>query len=219
MNLKLVSDFTDFYDHAFFLDGIPFRRVTSDGPDRLGIFKLLRNIGLDTPIFGHPAYLSEYGFSDETLVVVHTDCNAHCGEGKELKKLGEIKNHESPCLVVEYVKYPAYPIPAISWKSMSTRLLFVGNRCFKYNYFSYNDWRSNCGYVKIENFDEVIPYPKWRDKVSYPLFSVDFVGETPKAIDFNIAPGTTGIPELKKVLPPTQFVLTLKDYINKSTNG
>ena len=227
MQLKLISDFSDYYDHGFDFDGYPFRRVTTDGPNRVEMISMFRHAGVPTPYFGHYKDFVRTNYSEDKDVVIYTDITKHCGEGKKKKRFGNICCAEREAYMMEYVPFGDLNIS--EYFSKSTRYLIIGDRCFTYDYFSIDDWRSNCGDGDISEPKE-IDLPLWRYCIYYPLFAIDFVDDRGilRAIDLNIAPGTSGV-GLNKLIPPSQVVLCIKkwfidvnntfDYFSKCSNG
>ena len=216
MLLKLQSDFLDFYDHAFDLDGYSYRRVTTDGPDRAEMIAQFKHAGIPTPKFGRYADFVRWQFSSDGRVVVYTDLKAHCGEGKKLKRFGTICCAERETFLMEYI--PFGDLTCSEYFSKSTRYLLIGDRCFVYNYFSKDDWRSNCGDVDISEPKET-EVPSWRYCLYYPMFAVDFVEDKGvlKAVDLNIAPGAKGI-GLEKLIKPAQIVEQIKKWFSDTAN-
>ncbi len=216
IKLKLKSDFNSYYDHAFDSDGFEFRRVTTDGPTRIEMFKYFQKLGFATPLFGTHSTFVNQGFLPKAKVVVHNDIKMHCGEGKELKEFCELDEQDKQCFLVQYIPNPENLFG--NYKSRSTRFLFVGFRCFRMEYISNEDWRSNCGDGDIINFYE-IDMPYWRNKVHYPLVAIDFVGDELdlKAIDFNVAPGVPS--DIHSFVPASQFVLEIKKWFKGEFNG
>lgn len=216
MQLKLNSDFFDYYDSVFDEDGLEFRRVTTDGPNRKQMFYLFKRLGLQTPLFGNYQDFVNNIYAGQ--VVIHKNINSHIGQDKELKYFGLLTEEDRQCFLVEYIYHPLTIL--FDYKGLSTRYLFVGNRCFKMRYTSDNDWRSNCGNSWVSDFDMVVPIPIYRSRIPYPMFAIDFVGDDMelKAIDFNVAPG---IPKefLNKYMSPTQIYLELKSWYKDYCNG
>lgn len=216
MKLKLVSDFHDYYDIMFDKEGLEFRRFTNEGPNRIQIFSILRGLGLKTPFFGKVEDLL-VKFSEDTKIVVYTDITKHCGEGKELITLGEAKNEYRGFWASQYIRNELQDVALNTYKGKSTRFLFVGNRFFRMDYISTEDWRSNVGDGDIIGCHEEVS-PKWRNMIYFPLYSIDFVGEYELfAIDFNIAPGTIGT-GLNKILHPSDAVNAIKKWYKETCN-
>lgn len=210
LKLKLKSDFSDWFDPCFDDEGIEFRRMTEDGPKRSQMFRIFQKIGLKTPFFGYFDTFLDY-FDENALIIAHLDENAHCGEGKILKKLKDLTKVEKKCFLVQYI--PTSETFLKDYKSMTKRLLFIGHRCFCLYYMSHDDWRSNCGQCEVVNISEISPCPVWRNKIFYPLFGVDFVGNDTDwlAIDLNISPGTLGT-GIQQYMSAAQIVLEIKAW-------
>lgn len=205
LKLKLKSDFSDWYDHAFDLEGLEFKRMMTDGPSRPEMFKLFSKLKIKTPLYGTYNQIKD-SLSKESYVVIHYDEKAHCGEGKCKKQIKDLSPFDKNFFLVEYIntEYSNY-------KSSSSRILCIGDRSFKYIYKNYDDWRSNYGASVISEFKE-IKTPSWRSYIDKPLFAIDFV--IGLAIDFNVSPGTynTGV---KDYMSAAQIVLEIKNWIRK----
>ena len=221
MKLELKSDFSEFYDSYFDLNlhqdfsFKTFRRITTDGPDRLAMFSCFRLLGIPTPKYGYLLDFQKFKFSPDLDIVVYTNPNVHCGEGKELMSFRKFVN--SPVfhgfLISEYISNCSPPLNY--YISKSTRYLFIGKEAFIYDYVSFSDWRSNCGDGDILNFRR-IDTPNWRKSLNYPLLAIDFVGTDGNlhAIDLNVAPGIFGVP-VKSVLTGEQIVNLIKNWIEE----
>lgn len=204
--LKLKSDFTETYDAFFDKEGLEFRRMSNEGPTRLQMFNEFRQLGIQAPKFG--GYILFMEDNPDNLVVLHHG-NKHNGEGKQLKALKDVNDWErGNCLFCEYY-FPTLTMDP-KLQGHSSRILCIGNRAWSLEYYSYEDWRSNCGEGDILLKGE-IPLPAWRSKLAYPLLAIDFVGPDTnlKAIDLNIAPGIRGI---KLGLQGYEIVNLIKEY-------
>lgn len=100
IKLKLKSDFRDFYDHAFSLDGEEFCRMTSMGPTRQEMFQVFSQRNINTPIHGQVEDLeAEY-------LVVYIDNMSHCGEVISCEPVGDMlfKSFSFPLYAVDYIE-------------------------------------------------------------------------------------------------------------------
>jgi hypothetical protein len=179
------------------------------------MFQMFRSLKIPTPLHGYYEDFKQCPFLDTQRVVVHTDIHAHCGEGKQLLKFCDLTEHNKDFLV-QYIP-TAVNGPLSNVKSHSYRLLFVGDRQFRYEYISLDDWRSNCGDGDILGCVEIYNnLPAWRNSIYYPLFAIDFVGaeHAMKAIDFNISPGLTGT-GVNKLMGSCQAVLAIKNWYSR----
>jgi hypothetical protein len=210
--MRLVSDFSDCYDHHFSLEGPEFRRVSTEGPDKRGQFALLVRAGFLTPPHGllrdvvHTWWESEKKWV--TRVVAYEDESAHRGDGK--RWMSEMHYRRDGCVsrleenervhnlfCSAYVGGPA-PAPGVSW-----RLLQLGRHRVWLEYWSEADWRSNVGDggCRVIGYDGLVGY---HDELSLltPLWAVDFaLGNEAYAIDFNVCPGVGGS-GAERVVPP-----------------
>lgn len=204
MKVKLRSDFTDYYDHWFDLEGVEYRRVGTDGPSRSEMFEILRGLGLMTPTHGR---LGEQDLGHRE-VVVYLDERLHCGEGKTRLLYNDA-----------VVRHPGKLFSLfIPPGGVSIRHLHIGRRCFELQYRSVEDWRSNVGDGDCCVRGE-IAVPTYRSKVAEALFAIDFVPLLPTeqlfAVDFNIAPGMRGS-GMERVLSAWEAAELIKDYLEDS---
>lgn len=197
--MKLVSDFSDYYDHHFDGKGPEFRRVSTEGPTKREQFDILAKAGYRVPPHGlvsdvHGSYWeSEQG--RVKWVVAYEDERAHCGEGKRLLSDMEVKWGGNVNRLSEHYRlnslfcsaYVGFPFnrPSVSW-----RLLQIGRQRFWIEYKGDNDWRSNVG----EGSCEVIGHEMGVNaSLHKSLYAIDFVlGKELYAIDFNVSPGIRG---------------------------
>ena len=133
MSLKIVTDFRDYYDHAFGSSGDIFVRMASGGMTRREMFPFLAKAGFLLPKNGlvrHvcPDLVSSWEEDlretamDLLNVVVYLDESAHQGEGKIKVSLAE-------ALLLYPGHYCTEYISAVDdGRSRSFRYLQVGNR-------------------------------------------------------------------------------------------
>lgn len=206
MKVKLISDFLDYYDHHFDRDGVEFFRKSRTCLSRSEIFGLLKSKDFDTPVHGICKHLSYY-FMPESLVVLHLDEYAHCGEGKELIRYDEASRSYPDHFITEYLKGE---VPGLS-----IRHLTIGNRSWLLEYKSEDDWRSNAGNVEIKVIKELEGSSKSISLL--PLYAIDFVKDFDVfyAIDFNTSPGLkyTG---MEDVLQPKEVAQLIKQSIEEN---
>lgn len=194
--LRLVSDFNNFYDAWFDLEGPALYRLTNSGLDKRNQFKFMESIGLKCPRHGLVKDMDFLSLDDS--VVAYWDEMAHAGDGKEKYTYSHALKYYPNLYCSEFVQ--GHP-------GCSERYLFIGNRCFRYSYRS-EDWRSNVDST-ISEPDEVFGY-ELRKTFNNPLCAFDFVGWL--AIDFNIAPGLNGF-GLEKLISGLEVVKELKKFI------
>ncbi len=221
MKVQLKSDFNDYYDHCFDLEGILFERYSRQGRGRRAALEFLSAIGVKTPPYGTPQEVrnqtdprllerelllqqdSKYLLS----VVVYLDENAHRGEGKVLMPLYQA-----------LVKYPHYLcslfIPPLPGKSISRRYLQVGRKAFWLRYTSRDDWRSNCGNVEIEMIKQ--EEDAYHPQIHYPLFSIDYIANTEEllAVDLNVSPQLKGT-GIEEILSGQEVVHLIREAISE----
>lgn len=187
LRVKLLSNFHDYYDHAFDSTGCEFRRFTWEGLSRPAMLMFLAHSGMNPPKHGRVRDLAQ----EVDRLVVYLDERAHRGEGKLLLPAKQALDEHPDCYASEYIEGPPE----------SVRLLQVGMMRWMLFYKSNDTWRSNVGEevsIKIES--EHVGY---HSSIMAPLFAIDFVAGKDGllyGIDFNIAPGLqwTGIEERAK---------------------
>lgn len=213
MKVKLISDFREYYDHHFDLDGTPFVRKSSQGPDREEMLFMMFGLGLAVPTHGTveelhknaiALYESQEQFNEQKggdllEVVVYTDTNAHRGEGKLRMKLND-------ALAKYPTNYAAQYVPNADAGSKTWRFLAIGDTHYWLEYKSTDDWRSNAGNTSVRLLgkeDADLISTKYHINIAagnirVPLYAIDFVpvrsGRELIAVDFNTAPGLNGTP-------------------------
>ncbi len=110
--LKLVSDFRDYYDSWFDLEGEIFHRLTTGGMNRLEQLQFMEKNGLKVPKHGKVSSL------DCEKVVVYIDQTAHCGEGKLLLETKQALELYPDSLATEYIN----KCPGLSWRYLQIGL-------------------------------------------------------------------------------------------------
>lgn len=215
MRLKIKSNFFQLWFSAFDHDGLEFRMMNNEGPSRVDMFNLFKEHKIPHAFFGNYNDFLKSGFENSRSVVIYDDIRSHFGENKRICSFSELNTEDKLKYMSEYINTDKMILS--DYLSKSTRYLVVGNNCFTMNYYSRNDWRSNNGVVTVTE-PVITDLPKWRNKINYAIFAIDFVGPNNdlKAIDLNIAPG---VPDsLYKILPPSQMVLSIKDWLRKYVN-
>ena len=72
--LKLLTNYRDYYDHAFDREGTEFRRMNNEGMDRQLMLDFLHGRGFHIPVYGTvaevvPRLLREYDESLHTMAI------------------------------------------------------------------------------------------------------------------------------------------------------
>lgn len=219
MKVQLRSDFADYYDHCFDLDGIPFERYSRQGRGRRAALDYFTEIGIPTPPYGTPREVikqtnqrllereREFQSDSKYLLsaVVYLDENAHRGEGKVLMPLQEALNKYSNHLCTLF-------IPPLPGKSISMRHLQIGKKAFWLRCISRDDWRSNCGNVEIE----IIKQEKegYHPHIHQPLFTIDYIANSEEmlAVDLNVSPILKGT-GLENILSGKEVADLIKEAI------
>ena len=231
--VAIVSDFIDFYDHAFcptYEAEVVWDRRSRNELSKAEQFALLEKLGFKVP--EHGTVMEVYkqlrkkflGFAEELFglytetvnVVVYLDAFAHRGEGKILTTLGDaLKNH--PYLYCSAFVETQTSFPGIEYAT-SYRHLQIGSKSFCLRYTGFGSWMSNhAREVEVELlFEGYERRGPIRARVPYPVFAIDMVQSGPwlYAVDFNTAPGIngTGID-----LSPKEIYLLVAEWF--ATNG
>ena len=212
MKLRLQSDFVDYYDHHFDLEGVPFKRFAKTSRTRENDLLLLRDAGFCVPWFGKVKQYSLLCNAPNVWVVVYDDLCAHCGEGKRLVRSTELAKEEPD-------KFCSFYVPAE--QTYHVRLLAVGDWKAVLRYASDHVWMSNRGEVQVE----LLQYGEFCDPrleriqhwLSEPLVAVDGrysdAGEL-MAFDLNTAPGLKGS-GIEDVLKPNEVVEQIKRFFER----
>ena len=192
--MRLITDFRDYYDHAFDTTGVGLLRRMTDGPTRFEALTWLKQL-YGTPKF---AYAWNLSFDAGDEVVVHFK-EGHAGEGKLRARFRDALVAAPDAVVVQY--HPES-------RGRSVRLLVIGEHVYWLEYRAFA-WRSNDDPV-ITTCAPVVDYDpelsRW-----YPLYAVDFIETRDgwKAIDLNVSPGLRHTP-VRDILSPTEVVDAIK---------
>ena len=242
MNKKLALEtggfYTDYYDHQFDRkdSNTPiWNRNNRKFPNRSEQFAIIHKyfgcnspnseytgIGLEPCEWWNCWGTKQYLQGDEKLVV-YTDETFHMGQGKIIH---DLFNDPMPAeyLQLNAVMFFENPFPERG-KSLSKRLLAVGNKMFWIEYVSYEEWQSNVGDGEINILEQEVTQEHRQNMLSImrdlrsPLLAIDFVPNLDEhgdavvwyATDLNLAPGikSSGI---EKVLSATEFVQEIKNF-------
>lgn len=238
MKLRLYSDFRDYYDHMFDLEGEIHSRRAEGGLHRREMFSYLESCGYHVPINGTVREVvgrrtEDYFHSMERdarhflkyqdsihlrsnfetnilLLVVYTDPTAHRGEGKLVMNASTALHSypENYCSV-----YAGRYEPKVT---TSFRFLQIGDRSWYLVYQSQDSWRSNVG--EEVQIDLVGENPRgYHPCIREPIFAVDLVQSftTMYCVDFNTAPGLKGSP-IEDILTATEVVELIKRAVQDS---
>ncbi len=222
--VAIVSDFIDYYDHAFcprYEAEVVWDRRSRNDMSKADQFALLEKLGFKVPEHGKvsdvytklrekflPACRGQSGrgftpeifnlYAETIRVVVYLDEFAHRGEGKILTTLGDALR-EYPYLYCSRFVESEPSFPGIEYAT-SYRHLQIGRRSFCLRYGGFGSWMSNhAKEVEVEFlFEGYEGRGPLSSHVPYPVFAIDMVQSGPwlYAVDFNTAPGIdgTGIP-------------------------
>jgi hypothetical protein len=221
--MRLISDFTDYYDHNFDGGGAELHRISTRGLAKPDQFRLLSRAGYVVPPHG---LVKDVGGSWNELekryvraLVVYDDLFAHRGEGKRLIQEMHYRFDGNVSRLPQlYELGEKFCSAFIGWPLRgyceSIRHLLVGHHHFVIQYRSDDRWRSNCGNVTCQTLSWEPDWDRPAALDPYPLCAIDFV--TGKdgllwAVDFNNAPGVrhSGV---ERFLKPAEFVAALSEY-------
>jgi len=197
MKIKLLTNFHDYYDHHFDIDGMVFDRRDSIGLSRPEIFQYFESLnvpcvnnGLVKDVYN----AMKYHYKDKTdimeflkpEVVVYLNDNSHQGKDKIKIDIEEAADQYPDYYCSEYI-----PSSVNEDVSCSHRLLGIGGHYFWMRYDNTGSWKSNVG----ENVEITLLYQYTGGslEIHYPLFAIDFIRCNGfLAMDFNQSPKIEG---------------------------
>jgi len=215
MNVRIRSDFREYYDHAFDLSGMEWFRNSEDDLSRSSAHNRMRNMGLNVPrsgLLNNRKLLREMG---NIQVVVYTNEYTHRGEGKLLLQLEEAMVDYPGCYASAYIHRPvAYSQPS------SVRRLRIGSSIHWLEYWSEDTWRSN--YSTVDAPVDIYTYvpgitANIIDYEPYPMLAIDFVESIYGAwyaIDYNTSPGIGGTP-IEGILTPNDIYKEVANWMDE----
>jgi hypothetical protein len=219
--VKLVSDFHDYYDYMFDLDGIIYERksINTFVPRQIA-FQRLSRMGLKVPKYGAVGDMIRESVEPE-FYVVYEDQFLHRSEGKVLRRysvcdINKYTEKEMSFLASEYI------LPEMN--ATSYRYLRIGCMVVWLKYKSNDNWRSNFGseisIIQIPKREEI--NMQFVESEPYPLFAIDFVkamrdGEY-YAIDYNTSPGLKGT-LIEDNVSATNIVQWIKQWFDVSVGN
>jgi hypothetical protein len=206
--VKLITDFNDYYDHFFDMEGVVWKRQYNNGVDRKECLTFMQTLGLKVPPFGTTTELTEaiplerlVEIGDSSDVVVYTDPLAHAGEGKIKLNIMEAAERYPDNLCSLY-------IPPDFNKIFSLRWLKIADKSFLLRYTNHDasEWRSNYGddidIELVENMSLAGSQDLIERLTRFPLVAIDVVLSSKQvayAVDFNTAPGLRNTPLQYKI--------------------
>jgi len=122
MKLRLKSNFFELWHAAFDSEGLEFRLMTNEGPNRIEMFNLFRKLGILAPLFGKHGDFIRFKYDVDRHVVIYDDINMHFGEKKRLVKFKSITtfisqfNHRS-----RHARRWLFLVPRSRFRSTSRR--------------------------------------------------------------------------------------------------
>lgn len=184
--VKLVSNYEDKYDKYFSNNGVEFRRIAEEGPDKITQFFILQKMGYAVPEHG---FVKDLAHKDYDLIV-YTDPTVHDGEGKVLLKPKEALDLYPDCYCSQFIECSQNI-------TTSYKLLQIGKRQFMVRYSSDHDWMSHKSRFTTDILAES-PRQMYIPKLGLPIWSIDYIcdinrNDMPVAVDFNVAPNLNDI--------------------------
>ncbi len=212
MRLKLLSDYREFYDAHFDLDGErTFYRQASEGHgfSKREQFSKLKDLGWRIPIVGPVASIAPV-FPHNHLVVYDSEF-LHAGEGKRLlpslQALAECHPYTLCSMFIPTTKETPRE------KCVSLKFLYIGNHKFFFRIHSSREWRTNCGRPIVELLD----YKPGKNDFM-PLYSIDVVENVwthrAYAVDLNTAPGLSGL-RVDEKMSGKEIVDAIKEWMQE----
>jgi hypothetical protein len=213
MEVKLKTDYLDYYDHWFDLKGFEFdrRSLPPAGYSKSEQFNILKQMGYLIPHFG---LVEPDSTIDHEYVVIYEDEFLHAGNGKKLITCNEANKHKG-LLYSEFIYTTANPLK----ESRSEKIIWIGDIAFKLKISCHGDWKTNA--QGVEKDIEVTDF--WFTNNNFAaLYAIDFAIEYETnlryAIDLNMAPGLRGT-GIKDFLTGKEVVNLIKDWLSKDQSG
>jgi hypothetical protein len=219
----LVSNFRDYYDHHFSIEGDArrFHRNSTAIYSKLEQLTILKAFELRPPHFG----VIRKDIVHSRKVVVYLDEYAHRGEGKIVVGKTEALNYDGKT-------FASYIEDETPGNVHHIRYLRFGSRWFwlHYQQLDSKEWRSNVGDVKVCRLDEkdVSYYTNYREIVPFlhtftglfPMIAVDFLVDKHFqlcGIDINTSPQIKGT-TVEDVVKPTEIVDEIVEFFDRNPN-
>lgn len=198
--MKLLSDFTDYYDAQFDNEGLEFKRYSNKGKHSpVSMWEILRLLEIhnNVPLFGYP-YSLYHEMSPDEHVIVYTQ--PYYKQTKQMT-LEEADKDFSSCLAVQVLKNTD---PKVSFY----KLLHIGKSIL---WLSYN----TDGSCEVSS-----PIKKNYEKDTYScfkLYSIDYIRDVKKnciyAINLDTSPCLENTP-VKNLLSPEKIL----EFLNETGN-
>ena len=170
-NLKIESDFIDFYDNLNNDNSVLiYKRYLKNCKQRGTDMKYLRSLGVKTIELKQVNQLIGYNGQ----IVVYTDPKAHNGYGKMIMNVDEAMLSYSNCLASPYY---------FTENNLSIKYLQIGKRRFNLCFQKPEPLSLNCGtLIDIKESE-----PQYNRLIGLPIFSIDYIstGREMIATDFN----------------------------------
>ena len=172
-NIKLVSDFTDYYDHLFSGTGdcLTYTRKLSDCASKISDMKFLKSLGVPVIDIVPTSYAD-----DDAKVVVYSDLTKH-GSGKSIQIGGTAKSDYSHSFCsLFHPESSGVTVKYLQIGSLQLSLTFV-----------------NDDYMRTVSTGKLLEYRQlqscFNSIIKLPIFSIDYINcnGVMTAIDFNQA--------------------------------
>lgn len=171
-SIKLVSDFTDYYDSAFRPDGtLEYRRLQSECMSKGKALDWLKLHNIPTLETKPVREFSRF----DSKIVVYTDTKLHMGKGKIICSYQEAIDNYPNYLGAPYIE---------GTDGLTLKFLQIGSRRFRIMFKNPKyDFELNSG--GITSIEEL--RPEYNYSISIPIFSIDYIPRNNSmiAVDFN----------------------------------
>lgn len=190
-NVKLVSDFTDYYDHLFLgTDAeLVYTRKTSDCASKISDMKFLRSLGVPVIDIIPTSYAD-----DNDNVVVYSDLTKH-GSGKSIQLGGTAKmDYSHSFCSIFHPESSGITVKYLQIGSLQLSLTFV-----------------NDDYMRTVSTGKLLEYRQlqscFNSMIKLPIFSIDYINcnGVMTAIDFNQAENLKQLGIDRLVKPETVY--------------
>lgn len=169
--LRIDSDFTDFYDKLSKEDSlVTYRRYLSDCKQRGIDLGYLKSLGVKT-IDIQP--VSSYNIFDGDIVV-YTNPMGHNGTGKKIMTVSAAQRSYSNCVASRYIEAP---------DPISIKYLQIGKRRINIYFRKTEKYTLDPGdIISIQELN-----PEYNRLIALPIYSIDYIsdGGEMRATDFN----------------------------------
>lgn len=200
-NIKLITDFSDFYDSELNGGDICYRRLESKSKGKGEELEFLSSLGILT----ETVYLVSMIPSNIERVIVLTNDKAHKGNGKIIMSRAEAQRSYKNYICVPYIE---------DTNGRSVKVLQIGQRRFRIEMLNikYEKFASHGVVTAIE---EIEPY--FNKDIKIPIFSIDYIPFEDKmmAVDFNRVQNLSTL-GIDKILSKEEVIFEIKSALTRN---